>query len=108
MQRNTTFNLPARLIDRAKAYAAQNGTTVTAILRRHLEQVVGETEEPVDVLAAFSEGHATRQQAMDAICARDYAQLLLVMSTRKLKIPMPPAHVVQNQAELFARVVRNL
>jgi hypothetical protein len=106
MQRNTTFNFPTRLIERAKAYAAQNGTTVTAILRRHLEQVVGTADEPEDVLAAFSQGLATRQQAMNAVGARDYAQLLLVMGERGLAIPMPPAHVVENQADIFARVWR--
>jgi hypothetical protein len=104
MQRNTTLNLPSRLIDRAKAYAAENGTSVTAIVRRHLEQVVGDSDEPQDVVAAFSQGLATRRQAMGAVGARDYAELLVRLGQRGLSIPMPPAHEIDNQAESFIRV----
>jgi len=107
MQRNTTFNLPDVLIDRAKAYAARNGTTVTAIVREHLEQVVGVEREPPDVLAAFSRGLATRRQAMESVGARDYAQLLLIMAERGLSTPLPPAHEVDNQAKIFERVWRS-
>ena len=35
--KNTTLNLPASLIARTKAYAAAEGTTMTAIVRSHLE-----------------------------------------------------------------------
>jgi len=38
--KNTTFNLPDDLVARAKAYAAAHGTTMTAIVREHLEAVL--------------------------------------------------------------------
>lgn len=40
MLKNTTFNLPEELITRA--YAATHGTTMTAIIRKHLETVTSD------------------------------------------------------------------
>ena len=59
MMRNTTLNLPDSLVQHAKSYAAQHGTTLTAFLRDNLEQVTGyqaESPRADDPLAAFSEG----------------------------------------------------
>ena len=46
MLRNTTFNLPDDLVARAKSYAATHGTTMTAIIREHLEAVTSDGAAP--------------------------------------------------------------
>ena len=47
--RNTTLNLPEELIAQAKSYAAVRGTTVTAIVRSHLEAVTrGQAPRPAE------------------------------------------------------------
>jgi hypothetical protein len=58
MLRNSTFNPPDALVARAKAYAAAYGTTMTALVRAHLEAV---TEDAVrhaveDPLLAYCKG----------------------------------------------------
>jgi hypothetical protein len=108
MLRNTTFNLPDDLVARAKAYAANNGTTLTAIVRNHLEAVtaddkVGATEDP---LAAFSLGRMTKEQAIKALGLRDYAELLVRLGEADLPLPSLPGHEIENQATTFARIWR--
>ena len=39
MLKNTTMNLPDELVARVRAYAAQNQTTMTAIVREHFEAI---------------------------------------------------------------------
>ena len=53
--KNTTLNFPETLIRRAKAYAATQGTTMTAIIRSHLEAITAEPERPMeDALHAYA------------------------------------------------------
>jgi plasmid stability protein len=105
MLRNTTFNLPDDLVSRAKAYAAQHGTTVTAIIREHLEAVTARSSEPVDdALLAFSRGRLTKEQAVKALRLRDYAELLVALGDADLPLPTLPPHEVENQAATFARI----
>ena len=52
MLKNTTFNLPDELVARAKSYAAAHGTTMTALVREHLEAVTADgvvrvTDDPL-------------------------------------------------------------
>jgi plasmid stability protein len=108
MLRNTTFNLPDDLVSRAKAYAASHGTTLTAIVRDHLEAVtvddkLGAAEDP---LMAFSQGRMTKEQAVKDLGLRDYAELLVRLGEADLPLPGLPAHEIQNQATTFARIWR--
>lgn len=107
MMRNTTLNLPDALVQRAKAYASQHGTTMTAIVREHLERVTGykETEARADdPLLAFSEGRTSKEAAIRALGLRDYAQLLICLGERGLPLPKLPAHEVEAMADTFARL----
>jgi plasmid stability protein len=49
MVNNTTFNLPETLVAKARAYAAAHGTTITAIIRAHLEAVTGDNATAGDL-----------------------------------------------------------
>lgn len=105
--RNTTMNLPDDLVQRAKAYAAQHGTTMTALVREHLERVTGRGEEQSiadEPLVAFSKGRMTKEAAIRALGLRDYAQLLVSLGQRDLPLPKLPAHEVEAMADTFVRL----
>ena len=108
MLRNTTLNLPDDLVARAKSYAASHGTTMTAIVREHLETVTSGGTAPItdDPLLAYSQGRLARSEAIRLLGLRDYAELLVVLGDADLPMPLPPAHDVENQAVTFARLWR--
>lgn len=108
MLRNTTFNLPDELVGRAKAYAAAHGTTLTAIIREHLEAVTADAteERPIDPLVAFSKGKITKEEAITSLGLRDYAELLVCLGDADLPLPKLPAHEIENQVTTFARIWR--
>lgn len=106
--RNTTLNLPDTLIAKAKAYAAARGTTMTAIVRSHLEAVTAEPGTPgEDILGAFAAGLIGREQAIRQTGVRDYAELLVALGDAGLAPPRPPPHDIENEAVTFARVWRS-
>lgn len=108
MPRNTTMNLPDDLVAKAKAYAAAHGTTMTAIVRAHLETVtgyVGDNAVP-DPLMLYSRGELSRADAVRELDLRDYAELLVALGDADLPMPMPSPHEIQNQALLFERIWR--
>jgi plasmid stability protein len=106
MLRNTTFNLPDTLVARAKSYAAAHGTTMTAIIREHLEAVTSDGADPIadDPLLAYSKGRLARADAIRRLGLRDYAALLVALGNAELPMPLPPPHEVENQAVTFARL----
>lgn len=108
MLRNTTLNLPDELVARAKSYAAAHGTTMTAIVREHLEAVTSDGTAAVsdDPLLAFSQGRLSRTDAIRLLGMRDYAELLVALGDADLPIPLPPAHEVENQAVVLAKLWR--
>ncbi len=108
MLRNTTFNLPDELVARAKSYAAAHGTTMTALVREHLEVITSDGSNPIadDPLLAFSQGQLARNEAIRLLGLRDYAELLVVLGDADLPMPLPPPHEVENQAVLFAKLWR--
>jgi plasmid stability protein len=75
MLKNTTFNLPEELVARAKAYAAAHGTTMTALIREHLDAVTsdGKADRADDPLAAYSRGRLARNDAIRLLGLRDIA-----------------------------------
>ncbi len=102
MMRNTTFNLPDDLLQHAKAYAAQHGTTVTALVRDHLERVTGygaQLKPQDDPLVAFSEGRLSKEAAVTALGLRDYSDLLLTLGEHGLRLPSLPRHEVEAMAD---------
>lgn len=103
--KNTTLNLPEALIASTKAYAASHGTTMTAIIRSHLEAVTAEPERPAnDPLQAYSAGLITRDEAIRRTGVRDYAELLVSLGDAGLSPPRPPEHQIENEAATFARI----
>lgn len=108
MLRNTTLNLPDDLVARARAYAAAYGTTMTAIIREHLEAVTSGGADPIadDPLLAYSQGRLARNEAIRVLGLRDYAELLVALGDADLPLPLPPPHDVENQAVTFAKLWR--
>ena len=108
MLKNTTFNLPKELVAKAKAYAADHGTTMTSIVRAHLEAVIGfdEPDPAPDPLMSYSKGDLSREDAIRQIGLRDYADLLVALGDADLPMPMPPLLEIENQAVLFQRLWR--
>lgn len=106
MLRNTTFNLPDDLVARAKSYAAAHGTTMTAIIREHLEAITSEGVEPItdDPLLAYSQGRLARGDAIRLLRLRDLSELLVALGDADLPMPMPPPHDIENQAVTFAKL----
>jgi hypothetical protein len=106
--RHTTSNLPDDLVARANAYVSSHGTTVTAIIREHLETKTAEKGEnrADDPLRPFSDGRLTKDQAVKALGLRDYAELLVAVGDAGLELPMLPAHEIENQAARFAEIWR--
>lgn len=106
MLKNTTFNLPAELVARAKAYAASHGTTMTAIVREHLEAITSDASDGVadDPLLAYSKGQLARNEAVRLLGLRDYAELLVALGDAELPMPLPPAEEIENQAVTLARL----
>lgn len=107
MRRNTTLNLPADLIARTRAYAAAHGTTMTRLIQTHLEAITGAPDEGApSALELYASGRMSSRDACRALNLRDGAELLLALGRAGLQPPMPPAHVVEEQAEAFARIWR--
>ena len=103
--KNTTLNLPESLIARTRAYAAQHGTTMTAIVRSHLEAVTREPDRPVEnPLQSYAAGLIGRDEAVRRTGVRDYADLLVALGGEGLSPPRPPEHQVENEAAVFARI----
>lgn len=108
MLRNTTLNLPDDLVARVKAYATAHGTTMTAIIREHLEAVTSDGADTIagDPLLAYSQGRLARSEAIRLLGLRDYAALLVALGEADLPIPLPPPHDIENQAVAFAKLWR--
>ena len=103
--RNTTLNLPESLIAKTKTYAAAHGTSMTAIIREHLEAVTDEVEVPEsDPLQAYAAGLLSRRVAIRDAGVRDYAELLVALGDAGLTPPWPPEHEIENQAAMFVRI----
>ena len=103
--KNTTLNLPEALIGRTKAYAAAQGTTMTAIVRTHLEAITAEPEHPMEgALHAYAAGMIRRDEAIRRTGVRDYAGLLVALGDAGLVPPRPPEQQVENEATTFARI----
>ena len=108
MLKNTSMNLPEELVTRVKTYAAQNRTTMTAIVREHFEAITepdGEISDE-DPLLAYSKGLLSRKDAVRRLGLRDYADLLVALGDADLPMPLPPAHDIESQAATFAKLWR--
>ncbi len=109
MMRNTTLNRPDGLVQHARSYAAQHGTTMTALIRDNLERITGYQAEPPrsdDPVVAFSEGRMAAQAAMEALGLRDYPQLLPTLGERGVPLPRLPRHEVEAMADTLVGIYR--
>ena len=103
--KNTTLNLPRSLIARTRAYAATQGTTMTAIIRSHLEAITAEPDRPAeDPLHAYAAGVIALDETIRRTGVRDYADLLVALGDAGLSPPRPPEHQIENEAATFARI----
>ncbi|MGA1805180.1 hypothetical protein [Rhizobium sp. HT1-10] len=102
------MNLPENLVAKVRTYAAQNRTTMTAIVREHFEAITEPDSDVLeeDPLLAYSKGLLSRQQAVLALGLRDYADLLVALGDADLPMPLAPAHEIENQSATFARLWR--
>lgn len=108
MLKSTVINLPEELVARVQAYAAQNRTTMTAIVREHFEAIT-EPEREIsdeDPLVAYSKGLLSRREAVRRLGMRDCADLLVALGVADLPMPLAPAHEIENQAATFAMLWR--
>lgn len=110
MKRNTTLNLPEDLIGRTRAYAAAHGTTMTRLIQAHLEAITAEAAPgpAPDALERYSRGEIDARTACRQLGLRDGSELLIALSERGLKIPLPPPHEIEAQADDFARLWKSL
>lgn len=107
MARSTTIELPEDLVARTRAYAAARGTTVTALIRSHLESVVAADPDPAaNPLRAYSEGRLARADAIRLLGLRDYADLLVALGDADLALPQRPRETIEAEAALFERLWR--
>jgi hypothetical protein len=106
MLKNTTMNLPEDLLARVKAYAAENRTTMTAIVREHFEAITEPDRQPAedDPLLAYSKGLLSRTEAVRRLGLRDYADLLVALGDADLPMPLPSPHEIENQAATFVKL----
>ena len=106
MLKYTTFKLPEALVAKSKAYAATHGTTMTAIVRQHLEAVTSDGASDVedDPLLSYSQGRLGRHDALRLLVLRDYTELLIALGDAELPMPLPPPQEVDSQAARFAEL----
>lgn len=109
MLKNTTLNLPDTLLARTKSYAAAHGTTMTALIRAHLEAITAPDADlrEEDALLAYSQGLLSRRDALERLGLRDSAALVVALGEADLPPPYPPPHVIENQATTFAKIWRS-
>ncbi|GAA3977508.1 hypothetical protein [Allohahella marinimesophila] len=97
----TTLKLPNGLLLRAQKYAEKQGTTITALIREHLVNIV---EAEQDALLFFSLGKLSKEKAIEALGLRDYAQLLVLMGESDLPLPKRPSDNLDQQVEIFEQL----
>lgn len=99
---NTTINLPESLLRKARSYAEEHHTTLTAIVIEQLEAVTLFSNN--DPLVLFSRGAITKNQAIKDLGLRDYAELLVAMGSADLPLPRLPQDEIEKQAATFASI----
>ena len=107
--RNTTFNLPDDLLRHAKSYAALHGTSVTAIVRKHLESITRYSDpsrQAHDPLVDFSKGLVSKEKAIKEAGLRDYSELLPALGKRNLPLPTLPEKELQRMTSEFMEVLK--
>ena len=103
MLTETTFKLPDNLVARAQQYAHEHHTTLTAIIRKHLDTVTAAKNDP---LIEFSQADITKEEAISALGLRDYSQLLVALGDADLPLPVLPEKEIAEQVAMFTRIWR--
>lgn len=101
MLTKATCNLPEVVVRRAQKYAEDNGTTLTALIRERLDELA---DVKHDSLIEFFHGRITKEQAIESLGMRDYAQLLVALGDSDLPMPTIPNAQIEQQVETFSRL----
>lgn len=102
MLKSTTLHLPEPLIAKAKDYAIEHQTTLTALVIEQLETITAFKND--DPLVMFSRGLLTKEQAIKACGVRHYAALLVALGDADLPLPSLPKEEIEKQALLFTQI----
>ena len=108
MLKATNMNLPEALVEKAKAYASRNNTTVTAIVREHLESLTDPNGDlsGEDPLLAYSKGLLSRRETIRRLGLRDSADLLVALGDADLPMPLPSQQEIDREAAAFVALWR--
>ena len=104
MLTETIFKLPDTLVAHAQAYAQKHHTTLTAIIRKHLDTMIAADNDP---LINFSQGDMTKEEAISELGLRDYSQLLVALGDADLPLPVLPEKEIAEQVAMFTRIWRD-
>lgn len=106
MLTKTTLSLPDSLVNKARSYAAEHHTTLTALVIEQLESIIKSSNQdaPDEPLLLFSRGLLTKEQAISAIGVRDYAELLVMMGDMDIPLPSLSSDEIDRQVNDFVDV----
>ena len=106
MLTKTTLNLPNSLVNRARSYAAEHHTTLTALVIEQLESIIKFNNQDLadEPLLMFSRGLLTKEQTINAIGVRDYAELLVMMGDMDIPLPLLPPDEIDRQVNDFVNI----
>jgi hypothetical protein len=106
--RNTTFRLDDDLLRAARIYAAEHGTSVTALIKAHLEKVTGHhaPADNSDSVGLYSQGEISSAEAMRRLRLINYAQLLDAVADRGLTQPRLSSAEIERQASLLSNMIK--
>ena len=96
--------MPEPLLRKAKSYADEHHTTLTALVIEQLEAVTSFAND--DPLVTFSRGMVTKNQAINMLGLRDYSELIHAVTNADLPMPRLPDSEIEKQATMFAEIWR--
>ncbi len=113
-----TLRVPLNVVDSLKTIAPHKGKRgYKALLKAyigeglrcdeavHLFGPAAPTNLPIaDALVQYAYGDLTKEQAIEQLGLRDYAQLLVRLGEANLALPTLPAHELEKQAKLFVEL----
>jgi len=106
--RNTTFRLDDDLLRAARVYAAEHETSVTALIKAHLEKMTGYqvADDGGDAVALYSQGEIGTADAMRRLGMTNYAELLDALADRGLVKPRMSVQEIERQAATLFNILR--
>ncbi|MGU3494499.1 hypothetical protein ACLBXM_10695 [Xanthobacteraceae bacterium A53D] len=71
-----------------------------------LNRTVGSADRPPEALLAYSRGQLARGETIRQLGLRDYAELLVMLGSANLPMPLSADHVLEEQADTFEKLWR--